>query len=594
MNSHSTVNTQLIPWHRRLEARVLICITGMAGLSMAIALLAADRIVTSHSARRSAADIQAAQTIFARLARQRGEFAVSQLRLIAEIPVFRASLQSGDSPTIGATAEGYRQKLQAQFCLVTGEDGRWLGQPGWPASVATPPVLRAGIASARAGQPYQGYVVIGQRLFLVACEPARFGEEVLGTLTAGYAIDDASATELSQMTGCEVSFVSDNHLFGSSLSDTARSALLAVLRAGRDEPAQLKELSWMPTLGGARYVGTERPLSHGHMGGSAPRLILLQPWRPTQRFVDHVKAALSLVLGMAFLLALVGGLVFSRRVTRPLRDMVAVAEEISAGRWECRAPEAGTHELAALGSSFNRMTENVRHWYREAQSRSDQLAEALGQLQEAHRATLEALSRALDARDNETEGHSLRVTHYATQLAERMGLEPDTIAALRWGALLHDIGKIGVPDAILRKPARLTDAEMREMQRHCEFGLKIVSGIPYLERSAEVIGCHHERTDGQGYPYGLAGDQIPLAARIFAVADTLDAITSNRPYRRASSFADALDEIERVAGTQFDPAVVAALHGLVDELERWRRDVQPDVAHSIGVRGPAPELAITL
>jgi putative nucleotidyltransferase with HDIG domain len=301
------------------------------------------------------------------------------------------------------------------------------------------------------------------------------------------------------------------------------------------------------------------------------RLILLQPWRPTQNFLERVKSALSLVLLVAFTLTLAGGLLISHRMTQPLRDMVTVAERVAAGEWDCRAAEGGSAEVAVLATAFNHMTANLRHWYRAAQSHAAHLAETLQQLRQAHGATLKALSRALDARDNETEGHSLRVTHYALRLADVLVISPQERAALKWGALLHDIGKIGIPDAILNKPGKLTDAEFDVMRGHCLLGLEIVRGIPYLERAADVIRCHHERYDGTGYPDGLAGAVIPRVARIFAVADTLDAITSDRPYRRASPFSHALSEVEAGSGTQFDPEVVAALRLLVTELQEWRR-----------------------
>jgi putative nucleotidyltransferase with HDIG domain len=328
-------------------------------------------------------------------------------------------------------------------------------------------------------------------------------------------------------------------------------------------------------LAGATFVGGCFPLSDRAASSDLGELVLLQPWQPTQAFLDDVRTALGAVLGLAFALALAGGVVFSHRMTGPLREIVTAAEEIAAGDWDRQAPQEGRTEIAVMAAAFNHMTASLRHWYQEAQAHSERLGETLVQLQHAHRATLEALSRALDARDNETEGHSLRVAHYAMRLAEEMNLDEEALSSLRWGALLHDVGKIGVSDTILHKPARLTPAEMQEMQRHCEFGLEIVRGIPYLERAADVIGCHHERYDGGGYPRGLSGGAIPLGARIFSVADTLDAITSDRPYRSASSFGDALREIEQHTGTQFDPDVVAALRALIQELQEWRQEIQP-------------------
>ena len=173
-------------------------------------------------------------------------------------------------------------------------------------------------------------------------------------------------------------------------------------------------------------------------------------------------------------------------------------------------------------------------------------------------ATLGALTNALDVRDSETGGHGDRVVSYMELVIRELGIVGDQMAMLRRGALLHDIGKIGVPDNVLRKPTALSEAEWATMKRHPEFGARIIAGIPFLEEVSRIVRHHHERWDGMGYPDGLAGEQVPLGARIFAVADSFDAMTSDRPYRRAMSIEAARAEIDRCRGTQFDPAVVLA------------------------------------
>jgi putative nucleotidyltransferase with HDIG domain len=183
---------------------------------------------------------------------------------------------------------------------------------------------------------------------------------------------------------------------------------------------------------------------------------------------------------------------------------------------------------------------------------------ALAETERTYDATLAALSSALDVRDTETEGHARRVVRYMELIAEGLNIPAEQHATLRRGALLHDIGKIGVPDHILRKPGPLTENEWYTMKTHPDLGAKIIANVPFLEEVAVIIRSHHERWDGNGYPAGLAGDQIPLGARIFAVADSFDAMTSDRPYRRGRHLDEALAEIERCADTQFDPAVVKA------------------------------------
>ena len=189
-----------------------------------------------------------------------------------------------------------------------------------------------------------------------------------------------------------------------------------------------------------------------------------------------------------------------------------------------------------------------------------EILEMTGALQETYHGTLEALVAALDARDRETKGHSTRVTQYTLDVARRLRLQPGTPdwEDLMRASLLHDVGKIGVSDFILHKPGSLTPEEWEEMRRHPVIGYEMLKGVRFLERPSEIVYSHHERFDGKGYPRALAGDEIPLGARIFAVADTFDAMTSDRPYRRALPLETARDEIVRHSGSQFDPQVVEA------------------------------------
>lgn len=200
------------------------------------------------------------------------------------------------------------------------------------------------------------------------------------------------------------------------------------------------------------------------------------------------------------------------------------------------------------------------------QARTELLQQAMQDLEHSYDITLEALGDALDLKDSETEGHSKRVTAYTIALARAMGIKPSEIKVIARGAFLHDIGKMAIPDDILRKPGALTADEQDVMREHCTRGYHILRKIPFLSEAAEIVFCHQEKFDGSGYPSGLRGAEIPIGARIFAVADTLDAITSDRPYRKARSFDVAREEILRCSGTQFDPAVVEVFLKIPNEL----------------------------
>src|SRR5438105_15139484 len=197
--------------------------------------------------------------------------------------------------------------------------------------------------------------------------------------------------------------------------------------------------------------------------------------------------------------------------------------------------------------------------------RTAELDEALGSLENAYRSTLQALTAALEARDAETHGHSERVVTFSLRLGREYGLSAPNMKALEFGSLLHDIGKIGVPDAILRKPAKLTEEEWERMREHPLHGQQILRGIDFLKGAARVVAQHHEKWDGSGYPLGLSGEEIDICARIFAVADAFDAITSDRVYRRGKSYEAAAKELNEWAGRQFDPKVVEAFHRVPQE-----------------------------
>jgi response regulator RpfG family c-di-GMP phosphodiesterase len=223
-------------------------------------------------------------------------------------------------------------------------------------------------------------------------------------------------------------------------------------------------------------------------------------------------------------------------------------------------------ERAAEHFELRELNERYQYHLEElVAKRTAELDKALELVESSYRITLKALVQALETRDFETHGHSERVVTFSLRLGYELGLDKDALRDLELGALLHDIGKIGVPDAILRKPAALNEEEWYKMRLHPIHGQRILRNIPFLEGAARVVSQHHEKWDGTGYPVGLRGAEIDIGARIFAVVDAFDAMISNRVYRRGRSYEDALAELERCAGTQFDPEIVEAFKNVPRE-----------------------------
>ena len=236
-----------------------------------------------------------------------------------------------------------------------------------------------------------------------------------------------------------------------------------------------------------------------------------------------------------------------------------------------------------------RLEAKVQERTRMLTEKAQEVEQLLGELEETYQTTLESLVDALDLRDAETQGHSLRVVEFTSEIAMVLGVRGAELTDIRRGALLHDVGKIGIPDSILLKPAKLTSDEWTVMRTHPEKGFRMLSGIKFLDIARDIVLSHQEKFDGTGYPRSLAGERIPIGARIFAVADTFDAMTSDRPYRSALPYEASRQEILDWDGRQFDPHVVKAFLRITPE--RWlaiRRDVERRVREASGkLRIPA-------
>jgi putative nucleotidyltransferase with HDIG domain len=262
---------------------------------------------------------------------------------------------------------------------------------------------------------------------------------------------------------------------------------------------------------------------------------------------DTVLWSAAALLGALFL-----GVIFAQRLSRPIAQLAESTRAVSEGQYGTRVVVAGTAELADLSENFNRMSESIS-------TAVDNLKRAARENHELFINSIRALAAAIDAKDPYTRGHSERVARYSSQVAKEMGLSAEDVRRVRLSALLHDVGKIGIDDRILRKPTALTEEEFEIMKSHPVKGAAIMEAIPQLRDVIPGMKYHHERWEGGGYPDGLAGEEIPLQGRIVSVADTFDAMTTTRPYQRAMDIRFVFQRLRDLAGNRFDPSVVEAL-----------------------------------
>jgi HD-GYP domain-containing protein (c-di-GMP phosphodiesterase class II) len=317
-------------------------------------------------------------------------------------------------------------------------------------------------------------------------------------------------------------------------------------------------------------LGTYSPTQNGRWG------VILQK-KKSDAFITVTEMRDATVrLGLlVIVISLVVAVFAAKSITRPINQLACTARAIASRDFTVRADVRNRTEIGELAQGFNIMAEDIQQYISDLKRASEENRQLFID-------SIEMIAAAVDAKDPYTKGHSSRVSQYSVILAGEIGLDEQEIAKVRASATLHDVGKIGVDDQVLRKPGVLTDEEFEQMKRHTIIGFEIVRQVQQLADTLPGIRWHHESLDGTGYPDGIRGDEIPLLVRIIAVADTFDAITTDRPYQVGRDFPVALEILKRHAGTRYDPIVVDALHsayakGYLRKFEIMRRSQVPAV-----------------
>ncbi len=309
--------------------------------------------------------------------------------------------------------------------------------------------------------------------------------------------------------------------------------------------------------------------------------------------VGEMRVQMWMISLVFALFALIAGFVGAKLLTSPVLKLVSAAQKIAAGDYSSRVETKNITEIGTLGEAFNVMSDNL-------EEHIAKLAKAAQENRELFVGTVKALAAAIDGKDKYTRGHSERVSRISVAIGKRMGMDEQELDTLRMSALLHDVGKIAIDDAILKKPAALTDAEFEIMKTHPQRGFKIMSQIPAMKEFLPGMYMHHEMVNGKGYPQGLKGDEIPLQAKIVSVADTFDAMTIDRPYQKALPLPDALERIRSFVGSRYDGPVVEALIDacnagqVANGIVRQRASAMESPETPAPIKPPAPDVLLEI
>ena len=496
-----------------------------------------------------AANLESSQRMFAALETRRQRELVAEAATFAENPTLKAALDTYQSETRGnfasarpdliETIDRELDKVAARIdtdALVLADMRRMTIAAAGRLADRWPHGRPVSFAGSRDGVAFDGVVRAGGGTFrLVAIPLALDDGTTIGTLYLASSLDQAYVDALARLSGARIAVVSDALVVTSTLSPKAARDLESAVAAA-------KPLDGIATLDGELFA-FRRLVSFGDTVVYALGSIE-ESSRAAQR--EAVRSLMA-IAAAALVVALGGSLWLARLLANPIdRLSTQLAAMTRSHTVTERLPLSGSsREVDALTDTFNALMASV--------------AAAEADTDAAYTGAIRALAMALDARDPYTAGHSERVSVLSVAIGRNLALPADEIEVLRLGALLHDIGKIGIPDDVLRKPGALTAEEFELIRQHPVVGARILRSVPFLSRHLAIVELHHERPDGRGYPLGLRGDDIPLAARIVHVADAYDAMTSARAYRGALPTGEALRELWRCAGTQFHAEIVGAL-----------------------------------
>jgi putative nucleotidyltransferase with HDIG domain len=531
---------------RLLVRTIAVSFVTVAGvLSVVFTLVtvdARDRVRSSETEK-----LQTSARMFTVLEQQRQEDQLATIATMAENPTLKAALDTyyterGFSGSVTAdedrelrrTVQREAEKLaavtSADVLAIVDQTGRVFVSVG-TAAERWPVGERVNLG--RHVQPtFQAVAVLPSGAFRAFAAPLTLGDRDVGLLVLATSLDTSYAQQLADLSHAGIVITVSNAV-------VARTVPIEIAR-------DLVEAGDQP--GAERRLASEE-YAIGTLLASGPvRIFMLTSIDAAAR--AQTRSALTTLAVIAFgsfMLAVLGSVWLARTLTDPINHVSGEISRMTATRDFGRTLEAtGTsRELDALTGAFNEMMRAL------TAAEADTRAAYLG--------AIRALAAALDARDPYTAGHSERVSAYSVLIARQLNLPSDQIDIIRLGALLHDIGKIGVDDAILRKPGPLTSEEYEQIKRHPGLGARILRQVPFLQPHLPIVELHHERPDGKGYPFGLRGDEIPLPARIVHVADAFDAMTSARAYRPARGSAWAISELRQHAGVDFDPACVEAM-----------------------------------
>ena len=505
-----------------------------------------------------AGNLAAAQQVFTKVEARRQNDVRAAVATLAESPTLKAALDLWVSErgtadertavqllaTVQREADKIAGRVNADVLAIADRTGRIVASSGqrasaWPRGVT--------LGHRDSADLSERAITVGTGTYHVVSVALQLEEAIVGSLELGTALDAGYAQELADLSRGDAAIVADGTVLGTTLTGPASRDLAAAFGDAIDTPRAM-------TLDGESWA--IQPLSRI---GDVTFLALASIDAATGTQTATALRSLAWVAFGAMFLAAIGSVWLARTLSKPIDDLsISLAKMTAAGSaHQPLALSGSSRELDQLTFTFNALMAS--------------LASAEDEAEATYLGAVRALAAALDARDPYTAGHSERVSRYSVAIGEEMKLDVESIETLRLGALLHDIGKIGVPDEVLRKPGLLSPAEFETIKTHPTAGARILRSIPFLAPHIPIVELHHERPDGLGYPYGLHGDDIPLFARIVHVADAFDAMTSARAYRSGRIPVEAISELKREAGTDFDgpsvDALIAALPRLVTTSE---------------------------